>query len=844
MAEKICTNIGHGGGPVLVHVDDDKIIRVRPLVFADDEMVPSWTLEARGRRFTPLRKDTVAPYGLTEKARTYADDRTKYPMKRVDWDPKGAPGSTGPGGRNNQNRGKSGYERISWEEALAIVAGEIKRVRETYGPEAVAYMSSSHHNAGSMGTHRSTLNRFFKMIGATDYFDNPDSWEGWLWGAAHTWGFFWRMGPPEQFDLLEDVMKNTELIVFWASDPDTNRGAYSGQDSAEWRVWLKQLGIRCIFIDPHCNFTAGTMNDKWIAPRPGTDAALAEAIAYIWLTEGTYDKEYVANRTVGFEEFRDQVLGKTDGLERTPAWAAEKCDIPERVIWALAREWASKRTTLSCGMRGVFGGACREAYGHEWARLMVLLIAMQGLGKPGINMWGATMGAPSNFEFRFPGFENGGMQQVGDHIWTNKTTQRVYRTQFPDSIMNPPVSWKGEGFNSKSLEQQFIPYTYPEPGKSEIKLFYRHGGSFIGTMPQGTKWLQAYQSPKIETLINQDCWWCSETGYADLILPACTNFERDDIGEFGNCGWMSPDTFSGNIRRVIVYMKKCIEPLYESKPDYWIYSQLAARLGMEQEYTEGRSEEDWIRKYYDWSDLHKMVGWDEFKERGYYLVPIPERTSTPALRWFAEGRECDTPDLGNPKRGTDKAKELGTYTGLIEFKSKSLEVLSDDHTERPLVPRYIPSWEGHETTDLYARYPLQLISPHPRFSFHTMYDHTEMIWDIPAHRMLIGGYYYLTCRINPVDAAARGINEGDVIRLFNDRHAGVLCGAHVTHRVRPGTLHAFESSAKYDPIEAGNPASVDRAGCVNLLATDRQISKGIAGVAPNSTLVEIAKWEG
>ena len=137
MAEKICTNIGHGGGPVLVHVEDDKIIRVRPLVFADDEAVPD--LDARSARPAVLARSARTPsrpYGMTEKARTYADDRIKYPMKRVDWDPNGAPGSTGPGGRNNQNRGKSGYERIGWDEALEIVANEMKRVRETYGPEA------------------------------------------------------------------------------------------------------------------------------------------------------------------------------------------------------------------------------------------------------------------------------------------------------------------------------------------------------------------------------------------------------------------------------------------------------------------------------------------------------------------------------------------------------------------------------------------------------------------------------------------------------------------------------------------------------------------------------------
>ena len=844
MTEKICMQLGHGGGPIRVYVEDGKIVRVRPLTFAADEVVPTWTLEAGGKSFSPPRKETVAPYGMTEKARVYCDDRIRYPMRRVDFDPGGSPGSTGPGGRNAQNRGKSGYARISWDEALDTVAGEIARVQRAYGPEALSFMSSSHHNAGSMGTHRSTCNRFFRMIGSTDYFDNPDSWEGWLWGATHTYGFFWRMGPPEQFDLLEDVMKNTDLLVFWSNDPDTNRGAYNGQDSAIWRVWLKQLGKKMIFIDPYCNYTAGIQADKWIAPRPGTDAALAEAIAWVWLREGTYDKDYIVGRTVGFDEFKKNILGENDGVARTPEWAAEKCGIPARVIWALAQEWAAKRTTLSTGMRGGMGGACRQAHGHEWARLMVLLQAMQGLGKAGVNIWGATMGSPFNSTFRFPGFENGGMQQVGDVIHRNPVRQRIYRTLFPAGILDPPVKWFGEGFNTRSLEQQFLPYEYPLPGHSEIKMFYRHGGSFIGTLAEGNKWVRAYQSPGLEFLVNQDCWWCGETQFADIVLPACTNLERNDIAEFGNCGWMSPDTFSSNWRRVIVYMQKCIEPLWESRSDYWIYSQLADRLGMEHEYTEGRTEEEWIKKYYEWSDLPSLVSWEDFIAKGYHLVPMPEDyVSTPALRWFYEGRECDTPDLGNPKRGTENAKELGTYTGKIEFESQSLKALDADNPERPLVPRYIPSWEGHETAELTGKYPMQLITPHPRFSFHTMYDHVEAIWDIPGHRTLIDGYYYLTARIHPDDAAARGIKEGDVIRLYNDR-AQVLCAAHVTHRVRPGTMHAYEASAKYDPIEPGVPGSVDRAGCVNMLASDRFLSRDVAGFATNSILIEVAKWEG
>lgn len=834
MSEQVYVNLGHSGGPFFVHVRNGKIIRVRPMVFRDDEEVPTWTIKAEGRDFSAPRRVTLAPFHLTERARVYSEDRIKYPLKRVSFNP--------PNERRTERRGKDGYERISWDDAMDIIAAEMKRVRAAYGPEAVVYMGPSHHTSGNIGSHRSCLNRFFKLLGSTEYFDNPDSWEGWLWGAAHVYGFYWRLGVPEQADLLEDAIRNSDLIIFWGNDPDTNRGNYSGQEMAIWRLWLKELGKKMIFIDPFCNYTAAIQADKWIAPRPGSDAAMAEAIAYVWIKEGTYDKDYLATHTTGFEEFRKHILGEDDKTPKTPEWAAEICGVPARVITALAREWATSRTVLSAGMRGGQGGACRQAYGHEWARLMVLLQAMQGLGKPGVSIWGTTMGAPINYAFRFPGFEQGGMQLVGDNIAINPVKQRVYRTLFPDSILNPPVQWLGEGFCTKSLEQQFIPYTYPAPGHSEVKIFYRYGGNFLGTLPAGNKWLKAYQSPKLELVVNQDCWWCTETNYADIILPACTNLERNDIAEFSNMGWLCPDTMSSCNHRIIIYQQKCIEPIGESRSDYQIFTGLAERLGIKEEYTEGRSEEEWIKKMFDCSDLPKYISFEEFKRKGYFLVPLPDDyKSTPALRWFYEGRECDTPDYGNPKRGTEQGKELGTYSGKIEFVSQSLLKHFPDDDERPPMPRYIPSWEGH-TSPLSEKYPLQLITPHPRFSIHTQFDHSPWIWDITHHRIMKDGYYWLTVRIHPSDARLRGIRNRDIVKLYNDR-ASVLGIAHLTERVRPGVIHAYEGSAKYDPVEPGKPGSVDRGGCVNLLTSDRMMSKNAPGFAPNSCLVEISKFE-
>ena len=837
MSEHVFTNCTNAG-PVSVYVKDGKVVRIRPLV-ADQRDFKPWTIEANGNKYTPPKKFNLSPYVHGERIRLYSKDRIKYPLKRVDFDPNGE--------RHSEARGRAGYERISWDEALDIIAGEIKRVQGAYGPSAISGMTSSHHNWGIVGYKMGPFSRFMNMIEYTPVFDNPDSWEGWHWGATHTYGFFWRLGMPEQYDLLEDALQNAGMIVYWSCDPDSTRGTYTGQDSAIWRLWLKEKGVKMVFIDPYYNYTAATMEGKWIPLRMGTGTALAMAIAFVWLTEDTYDKQYVETHTVGFEEFKRHILGEDDGLPKTPAWAAEESGVPVRTIKALAREWASKRTVLASGTRGGEGGACREAYATEWARMMVLLQAMQGLGKPGVSIWGTTMGAPSNTDIWFPAYADldgrMGSSRAADRRIENPTKQRLYRLTLPDAILDPPVSWRGEGFCGQSLDQQFIPFTYPMPGYSEVKLFYRYGGSFIGTMSDTNKWVKMYQSPKLEFVVNQDCWWSSETGFADIILPACTNLERDDIGEWGACGGYTVHASSGCNYRVIVRQKKCIEPLWESKSDYEILSLIAERLGLREEYTEGKSELDWAKRFFEISDLPKYLSWEEFDRKGYFIVNLPEDyRPTPSLRWFYEGRQCDTPDLMNPKRLTEKARELGTYSGKIEFVSQSLTEHFPDDEERPMMPHYIPSWEGHNC-ELAKAYPLQLVSPHPRFSFHTHYDkHTVWLDEIPVHRIIKDGYPWWPARIHPSDAEPRGIRNGDIAKLYNDRGA-VLCVAQLTERIRPGIVHSYASSARYDPLEPGKPNSVDQGGCINLLTSSRMLSKHAPGMTPNSCLIEVAKWE-
>ena len=854
------TDVGHGevrytnhtnGGPVFVYVKDQKIVRMTPIDFTDDD-AGTWTIEARGRKFSPPRKTSLAPHGLASKSLIYSKDRLLYPMKRVDFDPDGA--------RNCDQRGISGYERISWDEALDIVTSEIKRVNREHGPGAILAARSSHHTWGNVGYYISAYVRFTNIIGATTTMLNPDSWEGWYWGAMHHYGHSMRNGAAEIYGQVEDCLKECELIVYWASDPEVTNGVYGSFEGTIRRQWAKDLGIEAVHIDPFLNETAAFVGGRWIAPRPTTSPALAHAITYVWIDEDLYDQDYVAARTTGFDKWRAYIMGEgEDGTPKTPEWAEDETGVPARDIRALARQWGTKKTYLAAGSMGTtLGGACRSATGAQWARSMICLMAMQGLGKPGINFGNLQFGAPIDYNFFFPGYAEGGMsgdlantasainlyQRMPHLLSMNPNQQMVPRLKMPEAILEG----KAEGYpiDIRSIEGQFFPVHYPAPGHSEVRMMYKYGSSYIGTQPDSNRYIKMYQSDKLEFVVTQAIWNEGEVPFADVILPACTNFERWDIGEWANPGGYGFDWVGQLNHRVIGLQHPAIKPQGESKSDFRIFHEICKRLGTGAYFSEGMSELDWVKRMFDASDLPKHISWKKFLKKGYFVVPPEGEKTRPATsyRWFAEGRKKDVPEP-HPLPGSygeDFLEGLQTQSGKIEFESQSLKRYGQD-PERPPLNEYIPSWEGLHTTELTDKYPLQLISPHARYSFHTKGDGKDSsINDIEDHRIQIDGHYYWIARLNGDDARARGIKDKDLIKLHNDRGA-VICAAQLTERLRPGVVHARQASAVYDPI--GKPGySPDRGGCINLLTPGRTQTAKTHSASYNSCLIEIALWDG
>ena len=498
----------------------------------------------------------------------YSPDRLLYPMKRVDFDPDGE--------RNPQNRGTSGYERISWEEALDLVAGEIKRVKREHGPGAIMNSCGSHHTWGILGYFLSARQRFFNLLGWTPVVSNPDSWEGWYWGAMHHWGNSGRNGGGETYGTVEDLLQHAEMVVLWSADPEATSGIYGAHDGTIRRQWLKDLAIPLVHIDPYHNHTASWMGGKWIAPRPGTDSALVLAIAHVWMTEGLYDAQYVADRTVGFEKWRAYVLGEEDGVPKTPEWQEAESGVPARDIRALARAWGRKKTYLATGGLIGFGGACRTANGTDWARGMVCLMAMQGLGKPGVNMGCLQQGTPVDTRFYFPGYAEGGYsgdlsrtalavsmyQRMPQLPTVNPVSQAIPRLKIPEAVLNG--SCEAYVTEPRWIEAQFQRFSYPAPGYEGVKLYYKYGGSHFGTMTETDRFARMYRSDKLQFVVNQSIWFEGEAKFADVILPACTNFERWDIGETANSAGVVQHSFTQCNHRVAVMQHKCIEPLGES----------------------------------------------------------------------------------------------------------------------------------------------------------------------------------------------------------------------------------------------------------------------------------------
>ena len=773
-------------------------IAASPFVPADAQTIPgpiydastvissshwgSFRARVEGGRFVeavPFAKDAYpSPMIQAMVDRVYAADRVKYPMVREGYLKHGIHG-------DRTARGREPFVRVSWETALDLVAKELSRVRTAYGPKAIFGGSNGWRSAGKLHDASTLLHRF---LGQSGGFVGEDG--GYSWAAAKAiLPYIVGSSQPDTGPLTSwsSIVENTKLLVVFGSTPLKNaqilRGGGDNHETVEWIKKLKEAGTEVVSINPVSEEMDDYLKPERISPRPNTDTALMLGLAYTLHQEGLTDKAFIAKYTYGFDKFEEYLLGKTDGQPKDAKWASAITQVDEDTITALARKMAAKRTMIMAGP-----AMQRAAHGEQVFWTLITLASMLGqIGLPG-GGFGFGYGYYSNY-----GTADSAVGVPGISAGKNPADITIPTARIADALLNP-----GKTINFKGRK-----ITYPD-----IRLVFWSGGNPFTHQQDTNKLVRAWQRP--ETVIVNEIFWTPTAKFADIVLPAVTELERNDIAR-AQC----PDRF-------ILAMQRAIDPLFESRSDYDIFTALAEKLGFKDKFTGGRNEMEWVRHIYDTSAKisaaqgFKMPDFEAFWAKGY--VEFPEGKADHVM--FAGFRK--DPE-NNP---------LGTASGKIEIYSQ--KIASYKYADCPPHPTWLEpnEWLGSKKA---AKFPLHLDSPHPRFRLHSQLDNTG-----------IRGWYEVGERepvwINPQDAKARGIANGDVVRVFNGR-GQVLAGATVTDRVRPGVVR-MEEGGWYDPAEPGRPGSLDKHGNVNVLTLDEPASQLSQGTIAKTALVQLEKYKG
>ncbi len=839
---------GTGGDLVCADTKDGKLVRLRPLhleqSYTKEELAPSsWEWDIDGKKFSAPYKAMPNYFALAYKNRVYSKNRVKYPLKRVDWNPDGE--------RNTQNRGISKFERISWDEAIDLVEMELRRVIDTYGPYSVICIGEDGHreskdlHAGG-GMHANLMS---KLGGYTRETRTPDSVEGWYWGAKHVWGSGANHGlgliaPANNggnaWNVMKDISEHSELICFDAGDWELTQNYASQCLSALLKYW-EELGKEFVVVDPFCNYTAVCHESmKWIPILPNTDAAFDFGVMHVWITEGTYDKEYVETHTVYFDKLVDYVMGKEDGVEKTPAWAAERCGVPEWTIKAYARNVASKVTSHA----HYSSGAIKTPYSHEPGRTGAYKLAMQGLGKPGVQQCHLSSMVFAREEICRS--TTAPFSSINQCRMFYPMPQTLPRTKITDAINNGSVKWWGSPcIVYVENSEQFIEYNYPADPQAGLAMLQamaqRMGGEAPTEAPKidrihllwsekpcnmncwngGFEFQDAIRSPQVECFITNHQWLENDSLFADLILPVTTCVEDND-----SMGGGAPD-----MRRFQALTPAAIDHVGESYSDFEIACMIGERFGVREQIDLGMTEDEWMKYGFEQSRMTEELTWDEFQKRGYYFPKMAQgwEDDVPGMRGFYEDPE------NNP---------LDTPTGKIEFWSQALADNFPDDKERQPMAKWIvggPKSEGwtHDETFWGERckdYTLLVTANPAKWRVHVQGDDIKWFREIETCKVKAkDGYFYEPIWMAPEDAKARGIEDGDIVKLFNERGT-ILFGARISERVTPRSVVVAKGS-RVDPITS----HLDRGGAINLICPNETVSKHCAGFAVTGYLAEAAK---
>ncbi|AYY13578.1 Asp-tRNA(Asn)/Glu-tRNA(Gln) amidotransferase GatCAB subunit C [Actinobacteria bacterium YIM 96077] len=688
----------------------------------------------------------------------------------------------GPG--STRRRGGDEYVEVSLDEAVELCATELERVRREHGNEAIFGGSYGWGSAGRFHHAQSQVHRFLSAIGGYTRSLNTYSHAAEEVVLPHIVGnreWFLRSLPR-----WSQIAEHTDLVVAFGGLPrgnvQVNPGGLGSHQNAAWQTGSMRAGVRFVVVSPSRDDTASELGAQWMPLRPNTDTAMMLAMAHTLLVEGRYDRHFVHACCAGFDRVAAHLRGEDDGVEKSAAWAAEICDVAAETIVDLARQLASCRSlvTLSWSLQ-------RQHHGEMpyWAGFA--LAAMAGsMGKPG-----GGVGT---------GYSSIHNAYVHDRVSVaaalpslpNSVPDFIPVARISDMLLDPGGAFDYDGSRS----------SYPD-----IRLVYWAGGNPFHHHQDLNRMLRAWQHP--ETIVVHEPYWNAMAKHADIVFPVATSLERDDLAMGLGDPWL-------------VAMQQVAAPPEGVRTDYDVFARLARRLGAGQRFTEGRTADEWVRELYERSVRTcaemgiELPSYAEFRRRGQIELP---------LSW-------DGPVAFEELRADPARHPLETPSGKLELYSETVAGFGYD--DCPGFPTWLEpaEWLGGS---LARAYPLHMVSAQPEHKLHGQLDHgaasmaakvqsREVVWMARA------------------DAVARGFDDGEVVRVFNERGA-CLAAVRVTEGLRPGVVR-LATGAWYDPLTPGEIGALDKHGNPNVLTPDIPASKLSQAPSAHTCLVEVERFDG
>jgi len=693
--------------------------------------------------------------------------RITEPMVRESW-LTGGPGTAG------ARRGSDPFVAVSWEDANRLVAGELDRIRQNHGNQAIYAGSYGWASAGRFHHAQGQLKRFLNCIGGYTGSVNTYSFAAAEVVVPHVLGDF--RGYLDRATCWEVIAESCDLFVAFGGIPLKNGQISQGGVGAHVQkagvLNAHKAGTEFVNISPLRSDILDQAGAEWLALRPSSDTAMMLGLAHVLLDENLCDRAFLNRYCTGFDRFAAYLRGTDDGQPKTADWAAEICEIPAETLRALARRMAKSRTMISIAY-----ALTRQDHGEQPYWAAITLAAMLGqIGLPG-----------GGIGFGYSAMNNNGLHRRMVPYAALPQGQNPVKSFIPvarvtDMLENPGGTFDYDGQR----------LTYPD-----VRLVWWAGGNPFHHHQDLNRMRKAWAKP--ETIIVNEWCWNSLARHADIVLPCTTPLERSDVV-------LSPkDPY-------ITVMDQAIAPVGQARDDHEIFKGIAAELWVQSDFTEDRSQQDWLRWLYDVSRQAasrggvEMPDWDVLQRDGWVRIPAPAK-KTVMLESF---------------RADPEGRPLKTPSGKIEIFSQTIADFG--YADCPGHAFWMEplEWLGNAT----ARAPLHMISNQPKTKLHSQLDHgTVSKADRVAGREPV--------LMHPADAAARGLTEGQMVRIFNQRGA-CLAGLRISDDIRQGVIQ-IATGAWYDP-----DGDTCRHGNPNTLTPDKGTSSLAQGPIAHSCLVEVA----